>query len=159
MLFLSKINCCYHTIKFDKHVTLMTAKTFSVILSRADCVFDRDSGIEPLWQRHNTPVKELYCLPRLMKYVGEAEHKEEVTLLCCLARQKPSLYMWADKRTVIKTRPSFSGQPFWESPPKRLLGPECFRLRCGADEITQRQLIKWWVLSLPRGAAARSSSR
>lgn len=80
-------------------------------------VFDCDSGIEPLWRRHNAPVKELYCPLRLMKYVGEAEHKEEVTLLCCLARQKPSLYMWQDKRTVIKTRPPFSGWPFWESPP------------------------------------------
>lgn len=37
----------------------MTAETSGMMVSRADTVFDCDSGIEPLWQRHNTPAERV----------------------------------------------------------------------------------------------------
>lgn len=109
----SHIPTSYHEIIFDKKTQpRWRQRTFSKIESRSDSVFDLNSGHWAAHWRHNTTVTELNSSERLMKYVGEPVHKEEVSLLCCPARQKPSLYMWADKRAVIKTRPPFSsGSP------------------------------------------------
>lgn len=95
----------------------MKARTFANRESRPDSVSDFNWRHWAARGRHNTPVTVLNSTARLIKYVGEPVHKQEVSLLCRPARQKPSLYMWADKRAVIKTRP-----PFSSGSPKRFFG-------------------------------------